>query len=186
MYHMFTGEGMRTTLFAAGAVMSGIIIGFLLGASMAQRVPLGAEASVEWHWKRVNEYRAFMRDPQNLHSTPHAGLNALTPPYDIVPSLIALESAGEIEHVDLILPNVPYSGETTLHWFRFCDAHKEDILQAMGNTSGTSIKLSGIQPLRLNIWYRKSAKIDIQKLIDDLELLASEQRVDDLQLPLNQ
>ena len=163
---------MRTTLFAAAAVMAGIIVGFLFGISMAKRVPLGAEASVEWHWKRVNEYRAFMRNPQNLHSTPHAGINALTPPYDVVPSLMALESAGEVGHVDLILPNVPYSGEATLHWFRFCDAHQEDILEATGNRSSSSFKPSGIPPLRLNIWYRKSAKIDIQKLIVELEELA--------------
>ena len=82
---------MRTTLFAAAAVMGGIIVGFLFGISMAKRVPLGAEASVEWHWKRVNEYRAYMRDPQNLHSTPHVGINALTPQYDILPSLIQFD-----------------------------------------------------------------------------------------------
>ncbi len=163
---------MRKTLFAAAAVMSGIIVGFLLGASLAQRVPLGAEASVEWHWKRVNDYRAFMGDPQNLHSTPNAGINALTPPYDLVPSLMALEAAGEVGHVDLVLPNVPYSGEVTRHWFRFCDAHREDILEATGNKSYTNFKPSGNPPLRLNIWYRKSAKIDIQKLIVELEELA--------------
>ena len=168
---------MRTTLFAAAAVMGGIIVGFLFGVSMAKRVPLGAEASVDWHWKRVNEYRAFMRNPQNLHSTPHAGINALTPPYDVVPSLMALESAGEIDHIDLILPNVPYTGEATRHWFRFCDAHKDDILEATGNTSGTGYKISGIQPLRLNIWFRKSARADMQQLIVELEELALKTKV---------
>ncbi len=176
---------MRKTLFVAAAVMSGIIVGFLFGVSMAKRVPLGAEASVEWHWKRVNDYRAFMRDPQNLHSTPNAGINALTPPYDIVPSLIALDAAGEIDYVDLILPNVPSNRETNRYWFGFCDAHQEDILRATGNRSYTSFKPSGIQPLHLNLWFRKSATIDIQKLIDELEALARDQRVNDLQSPID-
>lgn len=118
---------MTRICLVTAAIIGGVLGGFLLGVSVAKRVPLGAEASVEWHWKRVNDYRAFMRDPQNLHSTAHAGINALTPPYDMAPSLMSLESVGEIDHVDLVLPSVPYTPEVTLHCFRFIDAHQEDI-----------------------------------------------------------
>ncbi len=168
------------------AIIGGVLGGFLVGVSVAKRVPLGAEASVEWHWKRVNDYRAFMNDSKNYSAVPGTGLNASTPPYDPVPSLIALDRAGEIDHIDVVLPNVPYyNAETTHHCLDFYDAHKEDILWATGNPSYTGITISGTPPIRLNLWFRKLPRTDIQKLIEELEALACDQRVDDLQSPLD-
>lgn len=168
---------MRTSLFVAAAAISGIIVGFLIGASLATRVPLGAEASVEWHWKRVNDYRAFMRDPQNLHSTPNAGINALTPPYDPEPSYLALEMAGEIKCAEIILPTVPINNRIQL---RLMGNFGPDVLEAKGLPKNSTLRVSGTPPLYMKIWYKKSALADIQKLIDDLEALASDQRVNDL------
>lgn len=156
------------------AVMAGLLVGYLLGVSLARRVPLGAEESVEWHWKRVNDFLAFIRDPQNLHSTSMDGINALTPPYDPMPSLIALEAAGEIDHGNLVLPNVPYTGKATRHWFEFCEAHRENVVYASGNHSYVDFKPSGDQPLHLDFWFKKTAKPDIQKLIVELEALAAD------------
>jgi hypothetical protein len=171
---------MRTSLIVAVAALSGIMGGYLLGIAMAERVPLGTEASVEWHWKRVNDYNAFMRDPKNLSSSHIPGLNALTPPYDVDPSLLALENSGEIYHVDLVLPNVPSTSNTNQFWMGFCGDRDKTILHATGNSQYADFRPSGDQPLHLKIWFKKSAVADIQKLIVELESLASDQRVEDL------
>ena len=62
-------------LAGAGAValMAGLISGFILGVTIVGRVPLGERASVDWHWKRVNDYLAAMkklptREPYDLET----------------------------------------------------------------------------------------------------------------------
>ena len=164
---------MRTTLFAAAAVMAGIIVGFLLGISMANRVPLGAEASIEWHWKRVNDFRDYMRDPNSYSPVPGTKLSSATPPYDPEPSLLALKEAGEIKCAEIILPTVPVNRKINQYWMRHLGEYV-DVLEATGLPGSSALQVSGDTPLYLKIWFKKSAVADIQKLINDLEALARE------------
>ena len=95
-------------------------------------------------------------------------------PFDPEPSLAALVSAGEIEHVDLVLPMVPNNRETTVYLDQFVAERQEKILWATANPECVDFKPSGESPLHVNLWFRLSAQPDITRLIEELESLGSE------------
>lgn len=130
-----------------------------------------AEA-VAHHWEVVEHYRRFIRDPSNYRPDPRTGFSVTSPP-DPLPSLAALVSANEIEHVDLVLPVVPYNPATTRFWLEWAE-DREDILHGEGNPEYGAFKPAGQQPLHLKLWFRPSATEDIQQLIRDLEAMAQD------------
>ena len=85
-------------------LVAGIAIGF------AARTFLPAESSMADHWRVVREHRAYVLDPANYTPDPQTGLSATEPPNDPLPSLAALVAAGELNHIDIVLPTVPYHG----------------------------------------------------------------------------
>ncbi len=156
---------MRQTLTVAVALIAGLLSGFMLGVSIAGRVPLSESASIDWHWKRVNDYLAAMKKQPTRE------------PYDVEPSLLALSKAGEISAVELLLPTVPENQVTNAYWIRYLQ-DRPDVLMAQGLPQSSVIRFTGKQPLYLKIWCRKSALSDIQKLVDELEALAASGNAD--------
>ncbi len=132
-----------------------------------------APTSIAEHWKLVEDYKAYVLDSTNYRPDPQTGFSVTTPPTDPMPSLAALVAAGELEDVDLVLPKVPNNRETNSYWMQWAEKHK-DVLFATGNAQYVDYKPSGDQPLHLQLWFRESAKPDVQQLIKDLEGLATE------------
>ncbi|MBI5758198.1 MAG: hypothetical protein HZA46_06745 [Planctomycetales bacterium] len=135
----------------------------------------GEPLSVQHHWKLVNDYVAFTRDPKSFMRDVQAGLYGATPPYAIEPSLAVLVSAGELEHVDIVLPLVPQNEETNQYWMHFV-GERQDILHATANPVYADYRPSGDPPLHFNLWFKARAKADVQQLIKELEDLATKGR----------
>ena len=143
-----------------------IILGFVLG--FAVHFAFFAQPSAKHHWRVIERHNAYARDPANYKPDAGTGLSAPAPPDDPMPSLAALVAAGELGHVDLVLPTVQQSREADKHWMEYCEAHKE-IVYATGNPSYTAFTPAGTQPLHLNIWFRDADQGVVQKLIRELE-----------------
>ncbi len=59
------------------------------------------------HWRAVEAYVAYMSDSSNAKPDQQTGLSYTTPPMDDPePHLAALVAAGELQHLDLVLPTV--------------------------------------------------------------------------------
>ena len=153
-----------------------LVVAFLLGAVahfVATEFILvnDAEIDVERHWQLVDEYQKLIGDPKNYE--PHAnGLAGVTIEYDPETSYVALAAAGELEFVDMVLPNVPQNRETELHWMNFVSEHKDAIIYAIGNPEYTDYRFAGSPPIHLKLWFRESAKPTVKQLIQELEQLA--------------
>jgi len=144
----------------------GIVLGFVLGF-LAHFVFFG-QRTIKHHWKVVESYNAYVTDAANYKPHAATGLSVTSPPRDPTPSLAALVAAGELSHVDLVLPTVPQSRDAGRHWMTFCQTHKE-IVYATGKPSYTAFTPTGTQSLHLNIWFRDADKGVVQTLIRELE-----------------
>jgi hypothetical protein len=151
--------------------LSSSVMGFLLGVVVSGIVftAISADLSVSRHWKRFNEFNARMRDPKNYQKDLGTGLYTADVPYDPEVSLAVLVDAGELEHVDIVLPLVPKSREANLYWMQFVDERRDTIVYATGNPESVALKPSGEPPLHLNLWFKEAAKRDVQQLIRELE-----------------
>lgn len=161
---------------------SKIIITFFLGGltgGLAYHTWLSVSSSdatsTKAHWRAIETYNAYIRDPSNAKSDPQTGLSMVEPVDDIEPHLAALVAAGELRHLDIVLPTVSNTNRAAKrHWMRFCDRHHpEGIVHASGNPSYVAFPTKGKQPLHLNIWYRKTSESVVQQLISELEDLGS-------------
>lgn len=161
----------RTISVAVAAFVLGFIVQFVASAITALSTSQNPE--IARHWKLVNDYNAYMRDPDNYSADP-SGLYGADVPYDPEPSLMALVTAGELEYVDIVLPLVPANRETDRYWMQFVRKRQETMLYATGNPDYVDYKPSGESPLHLQLWFKKSAKADVQRLIRELETLAAE------------
>ena len=153
-------------LARAMKITLGIGLGFVLG--FAAHFVFFGHASTKDHWRVVDHHNAYVRDPANYKPDAATGLSVTSPPGDPMPSLAALVAAGELRHVDLVLPTVPKSREAGRHWLAFCEAHKE-IVYATGNPAYIAFTPAGTQPLHLNIWFRDRDQGVVQTLIRELE-----------------
>jgi hypothetical protein len=142
------------------------VIGLVLG--FAVHFIFFGQQTTAHHWRVVERYNAFVRDPSKYEPDPGTGLSVTSPPGDPAPSLAALVAAGDLIHVDLVLPTVPKSREAEKHWMKFCESHKE-IVYITGNPSYTAFTPAGTQPLHLNIWFRDSDQGVVQAMIRELE-----------------
>ena len=157
----------RTCLIAALAFGLGFVAHFAIS-----RIPVDKQAQdIAYHWQRVNDFNEHIRDPRNLEEID--GMGAVTPLYDPEPSLAALVAAGELEHVDLVLPTVPQNRETTSLWMHYCDDRRDKIIYATANPESIALAPSGDPPFHMNIWFMKTATADVQRLIRELEELAA-------------
>lgn len=159
---------------------------FKITASFAIGFALGCAAyfglygqSTKSHWKAVRTFIAYYNNPQNYETAPDGTQfevasdgtrTQISLSVEIEPHLAALVAAGELNHVDLVLPTVPASRESHRYWMRFATQHPQ-IVYATGNPSYTDIKPAGTQPLHLNIWFREEDNSVVQKLVHELESL---------------
>ena len=153
---------MRYWLTAVIAFALGVIAHFSYVAINQTRA-----AKIERHWAAVERYEDYVNDPANFESFGN-GFAGFSDPPDPVPDLMALSSLGELESVDLVLPNAPNSRETRRFWMKFVDEH-DDIIYSTGNPSYTAFTPSGDQPLHLQFWYLPTAEKKIRTLIRQLE-----------------
>ena len=149
------------------ALVAGIAIGFTARTLVPKK-----ELSVADHWQAVREYNAYMLDPSNYRPDPSTGLAVADDPFHIEPHLLALELAGEINHLDIVLPTVPKSKESTKHWITFCERHQKDIVFATGNPSWVAFRPKGTPPTHLNLWFTEATEPLIQQLIRELDAIA--------------
>jgi hypothetical protein len=163
----------RTKAIAAFAFALGFVVH--LGASRFSAVPSDDKADVSQHWKLVNGYNEYMRDPDNYRVNAHSGFSGAEIPYDPEPSLAALVAAGEIEHVDLVFPSVPSTSEAHRYWMEFIDERQDTILYAIGNIEYVDYKTSGEPVLHLELYFKRNATSDVQQLIRELEALPARQ-----------
>jgi hypothetical protein len=152
--------------FALGFLAHLILFGHQRVKQEQQQWQLFGELSVKQQWQVVEQYNAYVHDPRNYTHDPATGLSTTFLPVDPEPSLAALVAAGELSHLDLVLPNVPKTREATHHWMKFCETHKE-IVYATGNPSYPSSH-SGTEPLHLNLWFRDADRGVAETLIREL------------------
>lgn len=151
------------------SVVAGIATGILLHRTWQART------STAHHWRAVESYVAYMRDSSDAKPDPQTGLSYMTPPMDDPePHLAALVAEGELQHLDIVLPTVPYTNRAaTRHWMAFCERHPEDIVYAYGNPSAVAFPTKGNQPTHLNIWFPELSESVVQQLISELEAMGT-------------
>jgi hypothetical protein len=154
-------------------IIIALIVGIAIGV-FAQRA-WQSRTAVARHWRAVESYVAYMRDPSNAKPDPQTGLSYMTPPMaDPEPHLAALVAAGELRHLDIVLPTVAYTNRAaTRHWMAFCERHPKDIVYAYGNPSVVAFPTEGSEPIHLNIWYPESSESVVQQLISELEAMGT-------------
>ena len=143
------------------------VVGLALGFMGRSLLPM--EQTLAEHWRIVEEYRAFALDPSNYSPDPQTGFSVADPPNDPRPSLAALVAAGELNHVDIVLPTVPCKNrEANRFWMQFLPEH-DGVIHALGNSTYAAFTTAGEQPLHLNIWFKDSAEPVVRELISKLE-----------------
>ena len=152
---------MKPVIIAIVTCAAGLLAGFLIGAHVSA-------PSIEGHWETVREFLRIGDDPESWTLDENTGFLHIGDFPDPDPSLLALVSAGEIEHVDLVFPEVPANPHVTALSMKFCN-ERDAILYAAGNRSYTEFKTKGEQPLHVRIWFERRAKNDIKELIELLE-----------------
>lgn len=129
---------LKITIF----LVIGIVVGFVAGR-LLPKTP-----SVDEHWRIVREFRAYVLDPANYTPDPQTGLSVAEAPNVPLSSLAALVSAGELNHIDIVLPMVPYKNrDANRFWMDFCSKH-DGIIDASGNPIYVAFPTKGDQPLR--------------------------------------
>jgi len=152
-------KGMRTLAIAAIAFLVGIVVCAVFDRVVLPMMTTTQPRSIADHWRVVERYRALTRNPGSI---------VITPPAHHALSLAALVEAGELVHLDLVLPSVPKNRESNRLWMQWAQKH-EDVFEATGNPPYADYKPSGEQPLHLRLWFRPRASSDVQRLIQDLE-----------------
>ena len=161
----------------AVGILIGVLIGVVIGV-LTHQIWI-ERTSTSRHWAAVKDYVAYIRDRSHAKRDPQSGLSYVenAPSDDPEPHLAALVAAGEIQHLDIILPTVPETNRAAeLHWMTFCERHPEDIVYAYGNPSVVAFPAKGQQPLHLNIWFPESSQPVVQQLISELQEMGTTQK----------
>jgi len=153
-------------------IIIALVVGISIGFGIRSLAPI--KPTMADHWRIVREYREHVLNPENYTPDPQTGLSATEPPQDLDLSLAALVSAGELRHLDVVLPTVPYSNrDATRHFMAFCERHKNEIVWAYGNPSSVAFPTKGEQPIHLQLWFPESSIPVVQQLISELEEMES-------------
>lgn len=96
------------------------------------------------HWSAVFAYSSAAQDMRNYRLNPDSGLYDIDLPPEPIEHLMALESIGEIVHLDIPFPTVPYSNTmATKYWVDYCNEHSKDIIYASGNPIHQGLEAKG-------------------------------------------
>ncbi|MBT5020240.1 hypothetical protein OAF42_02270 [Planctomicrobium sp.] len=158
-------------------IVFSLVAGFLIGAVVTddpEYVPL-EEQSVAYHWKRVREYREYINNPYNYRRESGSGLSSTTVPFDIQPHLAFLDSKGELEHLDIVLPTVSKNCRPAMqYWMKFVNEHDE-VIEASGGASNAEIQISGERVFQFHVWIDPDFRDEINNLIQELEEIAKKE-----------
>jgi len=148
--------------FAVGLL--GVLCGVAIGLKLGQTD----------HWGIIHEYHSWLEDPASYEPFGPLLVSREEPP-EIGPSLAALVASGELNHIDLVFPNVPYARDVTRYWMRKCE-EIDGIVEATGNHEYVEFKTSGEQPLHINLWFTVDATEGVKELITGIESFARDGR----------
>ena len=143
----------KPILFPILLVIFGVLVGVLVSKNW------DTYFADRRHWNAIERYNSSLL----------AGRESSIDP---LPHLTSLVSAGELEHLDIIFPEVKASPEINKYWMDYVGSiWPEDIVYAAGNVEYVQFKPKGDMPLHLKIWYKESAIASIKKLFNELENL---------------
>ena len=127
-------------------------------------VPSSTPQTVEQHYALIREARRQADHP------PEEGEWV-----DPDPSLAWLSSRGEIEEVDLVLPEVKDTKKAMEYLLAWVNKHSlnkhPDVLWMWANPTYTYYNPSGEQPFHFQLWFHEEARPKVQQLIKDLEAM---------------
>ncbi len=129
------------------------------------------EPAEEDHWQIIRDYRSYLDDPENYRYEPGPGVWSAGAPRDIGPNLAALVAKGELNHLDMVFPNVPYGREVTRYWMQKCQ-EIDGLVEGFANHSYVEFKTSGIQPFQMEIWFTHEAEAGVKEMISGIESFA--------------
>ena len=144
-----------------------VCVGLLFVVFLIPLSGCGSSRDVAWHWDRVDEYNEYLRNSGNRKSDAQ-GYSYVDDAPDIMPSLCVLEREGEIEHIDLVFPNVPKTEEVAKFWLQFVNG-TPSIVYATANPSCPEFTTEGIELFHTNLWFKPSAKAKVKELIGKIE-----------------
>jgi hypothetical protein len=159
------GTTMEKVLSCVGVGLFGVVLGLLIGLRMGQ----------EDHWKAVREFRRLIEDPASYEPSELPGLAVLSDPPDIGPNLAALVAAGELNHVDLVFPNVPCTREVTRYWMQESQAI-DGVVWAYTEDGDGRFETQGVQPFHMNLWFVDEAAGDVKDLIAGIGTFAEREQ----------
>jgi len=127
------------------------------------------EVSSARHWRALKAYIAYIHDAPNVTPGPRSWLSFMNQSMDEPePHLAALVQAGQLEHLDIVLP---MNRASSLHWIAFCERHPQDIIYAYAreNPSWVKFPAKGSQLLHINFWFPEASLPLVQQLISELK-----------------
>lgn len=158
------------------------IVAFALGAGtqawFTPRHLLTEKEVVQQHWQKVIDFNRHMNDPANYSWDLTPGFLGTSVPFDPMPHLAALVAAGEINHLDIVLPMVPVTAKANRHWMDFQSQRQKSLVYMTGNGWHRDFPVSGDPVMHLNLWYIPSATSEVQQLLRELEELSLDGKFD--------
>jgi len=150
----------KLTVVGAGA----FLLGLFVGTRFSER---DTATPLAEHRQIVAKYLEFERSPDGWQRDPQTGLQYRQNPYHLHPSLAALVDAGELRHLDVVLPKVLRSKEVNELWLRFVQSGRDVVYAEEGGHWPPEASSLG-QPLHLNFWFRPEAKQSVDEFLREL------------------
>jgi hypothetical protein len=164
---MASAENIKSRWGLVGLWLAGVLVG-MIGAILFHS---GNKYDEEFHWSKIREYQALVRDSSSYKHDPATGMRIIQEPLDPLPHLAELVHRGKVYHFDIVLPSVYPNPTTNSHWLRYVYEH-ENILYSLGNGSNVFITPKGEQPLHLNLWCVRGHEDEVAQLVRELESIA--------------
>lgn len=142
-------------------------LGFGVGAGW---VMSRASDNGSYHWRVVDQHVKHVEDRSQYVWDSDASAYSTELPADPVPHLNALAAVGQLEHVDLVLSDVPNTRSTRRYWMQFVN-ESDGIVYASGNPSYIAFDTSN-DSIHINLWFRPGGEAVVQQLIGELRALA--------------
>ena len=144
---------MRIALY----IISTVVI-FLIGWTSHKIIR--REDTTDYHWKKINDWREYMSDPNNTRTS--MGFTNISQPFDEMPHLEALVSAGELQKRWVLIPGLPVRREVTQDLMKFLN-NPQVLSATMGEHYNDGV------PLTFQVWYRPSFDQELSNYIEELK-----------------
>lgn len=151
------------------ALTAGLVVGFLAYPTLMSFGVLFPSDRVlaRAHSRRLERYLEYVKSPGNL-KTNARGLAYIDEPFDIGPSLASLVSSGDLDYVDLVLPNTPYWDGASYIIDTFVRSHS-NVVYVQGNGEYPMVPIVGHQPIHVQIWFRRGSEAEVRELVAEIE-----------------